>query len=277
MYFISLIVYHQPWKNGQTCSQDNPGIVCAQDEYYKPVMQYVFELTVKLLQFSSWKIQCRHSTWCFCLQWVSSKKKKKRSKHLTQRPFETKRNYFPQMWVTCRFDTTSIHNVIISYNIIELDQGKIIVSLGLSATCTTGNFKLKYDKQEKERQENTISCEMRNVMRAWKSHFSQKQIGNTDNVFCSVIWQYEAEQKSESVIIKILEKQIVVILLMKLKPCSHTSVKLRSITTQNEVDASLKITKTDRKCTRRNALIIEAQPRQLKSLKADMCRLYCCF
>lgn len=71
------------------------------------------------------------------------------------------------MWVTCRFDTTSIHNVIISYDIIEFDQGKIIrVSLGLSAAITTGNFKLKYDKQEKERQENAISCEMRNVMRA---------------------------------------------------------------------------------------------------------------
>lgn len=124
MSFSSLIVYHQPWKNGQTCSQqDNPGIVCAQD---KPVMQNVFELMVKkLLQFSSWKIQCRHSTWYFCLQWVSSKKNfKKRSNHLTQRSIETKRNYFPQMWVTCRFDTTSINNVIISYDITEFDEGR---------------------------------------------------------------------------------------------------------------------------------------------------------
>lgn len=60
---------------------------------------------------------------------------------------------------------------------------------------------------------------------------------------------------------------------MQLNLCEHTchlSVWLKSITTQNEVDSSLKIMKTDEKCPWSNALRIEAQqPRQPNSLKAE--------
>ncbi len=58
---------------------------------------------------------------------------------------------------------------------------------------------------------------------------------------------------------------------MQLNLCEHTSsVGLKSITTQNEVDSSLKIMKTDEKCPWSDTLRIEAeQPRQLNSLKAE--------
>lgn len=48
-----------------------------------------------------------------------------------------------------------------------------------------------------------------------------------------------------------------------------SSVGLKSITTQNEVDSSLKIMKTDEKCPWSDTLRIEAeQPRQLNKLKS---------
>ncbi len=59
------------------------------------------------------------------------------------------------------------------------------------------------------------------------------------------------KDKSKSAFIKILKKQYGVILLMQLNLCEHAchlSLWLKSITTQNEVDPSLKIMKTDEKC-----------------------------
>jgi len=59
-------------------------------------MQYVFELTVKKI-LEKYNAGIQPDVFVYS----ESAIKKRRSKHLTQRPFGTKRNYFPQMCLTC--------------------------------------------------------------------------------------------------------------------------------------------------------------------------------